>query len=176
MPRVLEILSNILHPIEYSYGSTEVSTIYPTFSIAYLIYSTSHKSYVEVFANRKVTWRSRPRNVTEAQDNYNGYSRYSSEQWAVATINIAPGWYWLSSGIDYTGIIKLRHSWLKMCMWICEILVCLGANLIVRALLAKTLELRRHRKAVRILWSRFELDPSTVARAVGSQSFSAGSG
>ena len=30
-----------LYLIEYSYGSTEVSTIYPTFSIAYLIYSTS---------------------------------------------------------------------------------------------------------------------------------------
>ena len=42
MPRVLEILSNILHSIEYSYGSTEVPTGYPTFSIAYLIYSTSH--------------------------------------------------------------------------------------------------------------------------------------
>ena len=42
MPRVLEILSNILYPIEYSYGSTEVPTIYPTFSIAYSIYSTSH--------------------------------------------------------------------------------------------------------------------------------------
>ena len=46
MPRVLEILSNILHPIEYSYGSTEVSKIYPTFSIAYLIYSTSHLSTI----------------------------------------------------------------------------------------------------------------------------------
>ena len=42
MPRVLEILSNILCSIEYSYGSTEVPTGYPTFSIAYLIYSTSH--------------------------------------------------------------------------------------------------------------------------------------
>ena len=41
MPRVLEIPSNILNPIEYSYGSTEVSTNYPTFSIAYSIYSTS---------------------------------------------------------------------------------------------------------------------------------------
>ena len=35
-------LSNILYAIEYSYGPTEVSTIYLTFSIAYLIYSTSH--------------------------------------------------------------------------------------------------------------------------------------
>ena len=42
MPRVLEILRNIVYSIEYSYGSTEVSTIYPTFSIAYSIYSTSH--------------------------------------------------------------------------------------------------------------------------------------
>ena len=34
---------NILYPIEYSYGSTEVSTFYPSFSIAYLIYSTSQQ-------------------------------------------------------------------------------------------------------------------------------------
>ena len=40
--RILKILSNILYAIEYSYGPTEVSTIYLTFSIAYLIYSTSH--------------------------------------------------------------------------------------------------------------------------------------
>ena len=42
--RILKILSNIIYPIEYSYGSTKVSTIYPTFStcIAYSIYSTSH--------------------------------------------------------------------------------------------------------------------------------------
>ena len=40
--RILKILSNILCPIEYSYGSTEVSKIYPTFSITYSIYSTSH--------------------------------------------------------------------------------------------------------------------------------------
>ena len=39
--RILKILSNILCPIEYSYGSTEVSKIYPTFSISYSIYSTS---------------------------------------------------------------------------------------------------------------------------------------
>ena len=37
-----QILSNILYPIEYSYGYTEVPAGYPTFSIAYLIYSTSH--------------------------------------------------------------------------------------------------------------------------------------
>ena len=35
-----QILSNILYPIEYSYGYTEVPAGYPTFSIAYLIYST----------------------------------------------------------------------------------------------------------------------------------------
>ena len=37
-----KILSNILYPIEYSYDSTGVPTGYPTFSIAYLIYSTHH--------------------------------------------------------------------------------------------------------------------------------------
>ena len=43
----LKILSNILYPIEYSYGYTEVPTGYPTLSIAYLIYSTSHvKAFV----------------------------------------------------------------------------------------------------------------------------------
>ena len=34
--------NNILYPIEYSYGSSEDSTIFLTFSIAYSIYSTSH--------------------------------------------------------------------------------------------------------------------------------------
>ena len=37
-----QILSNILHPIEFSYDYTEVPAGYSTFSIAYLIYSTSH--------------------------------------------------------------------------------------------------------------------------------------
>ena len=71
MPRVLEIRSNILYSIEYSvgnsthvefsksylesyilyaieysHGPTEVSTIYLTFSIAYLIYSTSQYVYM----------------------------------------------------------------------------------------------------------------------------------
>ena len=41
----------------------------------------------------------------------------------------------------------------------------------VRALFAKTLKLRRHRKAVRNLWSRFEVNASTAARVAGSQSF-----
>ena len=47
-----QILSNILYPIEYSYGSTEVPTGYPTFSIAYLIYSTSHHVVVKCFFSR----------------------------------------------------------------------------------------------------------------------------
>ena len=50
-----------------------------------------------------------------------------------------------------------------MCTYICEFFVCFGTNLFVRALLAKTLNLRRHRKAVRILWSRFELEPMLLA-------------
>ena len=37
-----QILSNILYPIEYSYDYTQVPAGYSTFSIAYLIYSTSH--------------------------------------------------------------------------------------------------------------------------------------
>ena len=38
-------------------------------------------------------------------------------------------------------------------------------------------QVRRHGKPVRTRWSRFELDPSTVARVAGAQSFfSAGSG
>ena len=41
---VLEVLRNILYPIEYSYDYTDVPGGYPTFSIAYLIYSTSHNT------------------------------------------------------------------------------------------------------------------------------------
>ena len=37
---ILEILSNILYPIEYSDDFTEVPAGYPSFAIAYLIYST----------------------------------------------------------------------------------------------------------------------------------------
>ena len=48
MPRVLDFLRNILCSTEYSYGSTEVSAIYPTFSIAYSIYSTSQLSISSV--------------------------------------------------------------------------------------------------------------------------------
>ena len=60
------------------------------------------------------------------------------------------------------------------CMYtfICEIFVCSRTYFFVRALLAKTLNLRRHRKAVRNLLSRFELDPRTVAGEAGAQSFS----
>ena len=44
MPQISnsQILSNVLYPIEYSYDYTEVPAGYPTFSIACLIYSTSH--------------------------------------------------------------------------------------------------------------------------------------
>ena len=58
-----------------------------------------------------------------------------------------------------------------MYMYNCDFFVCFRTYLFVRALLAKILKLRRYRKAVRNLWSRFELDPSTVARVAGAQSF-----
>ena len=56
-------------------------------------------------------------------------------------------------------------------MYNCDFFVCFRTYLFVRALLAKIVKLRRHRKSVRNLWSRFELDPSTVARVPGAQSF-----
>ena len=56
-------------------------------------------------------------------------------------------------------------------MYNCDFFVCFRTYLFVRALLAKIVKLRRHRKPVRNLWSRFELDPSTVARVPGAQSF-----
>ena len=56
-------------------------------------------------------------------------------------------------------------------MYNCDFFVCFCTYLFVRALLAKILNLRRYRKPVRNLWSRFELDPSTVARVAGAQSF-----
>ena len=56
-------------------------------------------------------------------------------------------------------------------MYNCDFFVCFRTYLFVRALLAKNLILRRYRKAVRNLWSRFEHDPSTVARVAGAQSF-----
>ena len=63
-----------------------------------------------------------------------------------------------------------------MYAYICEIFVCFGTYLFVRALLVKTLKLRRHGKAIQKLSSRFDLDPSTVARVTGAQSFFFGSG
>ena len=71
----------------------------------------------------------------------------------------------------YFEVRYLVSSCAYMYTYICEIFVCFGTYPFVRALSAKTLKLRRHRKAVRNLWSRFELDPSTVARVAGSQSF-----
>ena len=56
-------------------------------------------------------------------------------------------------------------------MYNCDFFVCFRTYLFVRALLAKIVKLRRYRKAVRNLWSRFELDPSTVARVAGAQVF-----
>ena len=65
--RILKILSNMLYAIEYSYGLPEVSTIYLTFSIAYLIYSTAqyaqgsswpklaeHESQLFLYVTRRV--------------------------------------------------------------------------------------------------------------------------
>ena len=87
-------------------------------------------------------------------------------------MNMSPGWDRSSSGIGYTGITKLRQTLDKICI---RILVKFSSVLELISSyehLAKTLKLRRHRKAVRILWSRFELDPSTVGRVAGSQRFS----
>ena len=39
-----QILSNILYQIEYPSDYTGGSAGYPTFSIAYLVYSTTHKA------------------------------------------------------------------------------------------------------------------------------------
>ena len=58
-----------------------------------------------------------------------------------------------------------------MYMYNCDFFVCFRAYLFVWALLAKILKLRRYGKPVRTRWSRFELDPSTVARVTCSQSF-----
>ena len=58
-----------------------------------------------------------------------------------------------------------------MYMYNCDFFVCFRTYLFVRAFLAKILKLRRYRKPVRNLWSRFELDPSTVAHVAGAQSF-----
>ena len=56
-------------------------------------------------------------------------------------------------------------------MYNCDFFGCFRTYLSVRALLAKIVKLRRYRKPVQNLWSRFELDPSTVARVAGAQSF-----
>ena len=73
----------------------------------------------------------------------------------------------------YQCLVSCRTSipLLYMYMYNCDFFVCFRTYLFVRALLAKILKLRRYRKAVRNLWSRFELDPSTVARLAGAQSF-----
>ena len=51
---ILEIRSNILYPIEYSYDYTEVPAGYPSFSIAYLIFSTSHMTIVSKRSFRRL--------------------------------------------------------------------------------------------------------------------------
>ena len=58
-----------------------------------------------------------------------------------------------------------------MYMYNRDFFVCFRTYLFVRALLAQIVKLLRYRKPVRNLWSRFELDPSTVARVAGAQSF-----
>ena len=59
----------------------------------------------------------------------------------------------------------------NMYMYNCYFFVCFRTYLFVRALLAKILNLRRYRKPVRNLRSRFELDPSTVAPRGGRPKF-----
>ena len=78
---------------------------------------------------------------------------------------------WHASLRHPTGNIPLPDGEPFINTYTCEIFVCFRNYLFVRALLAKTLKLRRHRKAVRNLSSRFEHDPSTVARVAGAQSF-----
>ena len=58
---ILEIPSNILYPIEYSYDYTEVPAGYPPFSIAYLIYSTLH-----VRTSTAHRWRSSKKMLTHS--------------------------------------------------------------------------------------------------------------
>ena len=72
----------------------------------------------------------------------------------------------------YSGVnIFFLNYYYNMYMYNCDFFVCFRTYLFVRALLAKIVKLRRYRKPVRNLWSRFELDPSTVARVAGAQSF-----
>ena len=78
---------------------------------------------------------------------------------------------WHASMRHPAGNIPLPEGEPCMYTYICEIFVCFRTYFFVRALLAKTLKLRRRRKAVRNLFSRFELDPSTVARVAGAHFF-----
>ena len=78
---------------------------------------------------------------------------------------------WHASLRHPAGNIPLPEGEPCMYTYICEIFVCFRTYLFVRALVAKTVKLRRHRKAVRNLSSRFELDPRTVARVTGAQCF-----
>ena len=78
---------------------------------------------------------------------------------------------WHASLRHPAGTIPLPEGEPCMCTYICETFVCFGTSLFVPARLPTTLKLRRHRKPVRNLSSRFELDPSTVARVAGSQKF-----
>ena len=83
---------------------------------------------------------------------------------------------WHASLRHPAGNIPLPGGEPRMYTYICEFFVCFRTYLFVRALLAKPVKLRRHRKAVRNLSLRIELDPSAVARLAGAQSFIFGSG
>ena len=84
---------------------------------------------------------------------------------------------WHASLRHPAGNIPLPEGEPCVYTYISDFFVCFRTYLFVRALLVKTLKLRRHRKAVRNLSSRFELEPSTVACVAGTQSFfSGGSG
>ena len=85
------------------------------------------------------------------------------------TIDNFPLWH--ASFRHPAGNIPLPEGEPCVYKYLCEIFVCFRTYLFVRALLAKNPKLRRHGKAVRNLSSRFELDPSTVARVAGAQSF-----
>ena len=77
---------------------------------------------------------------------------------------------WHASLRHPAGNIPLHEGEPCMYTYVCEIFVCFRTYLFVRALLAKTPKLRRHRKAVRNLSSRFELDPSTICSSRGERS------
>ena len=78
-----QILSNILYPIEYSYGYTEVPAGYPTFSIAYLIYSTSH--YRLVLERNEST-----RSMKLPLELYGTDEQAAFGAWVLLEANIAP--------------------------------------------------------------------------------------